>query len=32
MCDDAHVNVIKETLPFQMDHKSRGLKKERRNL
>jgi len=26
--DDAQMNVIEEGLPFQMDHKSKGIRKE----
>ncbi len=31
MYDDAQVNVLEEALPFQMDHISKGIGKERRN-
>jgi len=30
--DDAQVNVLEEALPFQMDHRSRGIKRKRMNL
>lgn len=30
--DDAHVNVLDWTLLIQIDHKSRGIERERRNL
>ncbi len=30
--DDAQVNVLEMTLPFQTDHKSRGIEREKRNL
>ncbi len=29
--DDAHVNVLKEALPIQMDHKSKGIEREKMN-
>jgi hypothetical protein len=29
--DDAHVNVLEEALPFQTNHRSRGIKRDRRN-
>jgi hypothetical protein len=32
MDDGAHMNVLTEELPFQMDHGSKGIGKERRNL
>jgi hypothetical protein len=32
MYDDAHVNVLEETLPFQSNHRSGGIGRERRNL
>jgi hypothetical protein len=32
MYDDAHVNVLEETLPFQSNHRSKGIIRERRNL
>jgi hypothetical protein len=31
MYDDAKVNVLEEALLFQLDHRSEGIKKERRN-
>ncbi len=31
MYDDAHVNVMEEALPIQMNHKSKGIKRERWN-
>jgi hypothetical protein len=30
--DDAQLNVLDEALPFQMDHKSRGIRQKRMNL
>ncbi len=30
--DDAHVNVLQEALPFLMDHQSRRIKREKKNL
>jgi hypothetical protein len=29
--DDAQVNVLEEALPFQMDHKSRITRREKKN-
>jgi len=31
MYDDAHVDVLEEALPFQTNHKSKGIEWERRN-
>ncbi len=31
MYNDAQMNVLKEGLPFQMDHKSKGIRRERMN-
>jgi hypothetical protein len=30
--DDAQVNVLEEALPFQMDHKNRGIRRKIMNL
>jgi hypothetical protein len=31
MYNDAKVNVLEEALQFQSDHRSKGIKRERRN-
>ncbi len=31
MYDNAHLDVLEEALPFQTNHKSKGIKRERRN-
>jgi len=31
MYDDAHVDVLEEALPFQTNHKKKGIKRERKN-
>jgi hypothetical protein len=30
--DDAQVNVLKKTLPLEMNNRSKGIKRDRKNL